>query len=117
LFTIVGRDTNTDGRDDPIVAGCTDALLPQPDFEREVAENNISFRIPLQMFGMGLIDSIPDKEILKRHDATAAQRGVVGIEGIPNRSGNDGTIARFGWKAQNKSLTVFAGERITSRMV
>jgi len=110
LFTIVGRDTNTDGRDDPIVAGCTNAVLPQTDFEREVAENNISFRIPLQMFGMGLIDSIQDKEILKRHDTTAAQREVVGIEGIPNRSGNDGTITRFGWKAQNKSLTVFAGE-------
>jgi CxxC motif-containing protein (DUF1111 family) len=27
-----------------------------------------------------------------------------------NRNGNDGTIARFGWKAQNKSLLVFAGE-------
>ncbi len=25
-------------------------------------------------------------------------------------SGNDGTITRFGWKAQNKSLMVFAGE-------
>ena len=25
-------------------------------------------------------------------------------------SGNDGTIARFGWKAQNKSLLVFSGE-------
>src|SRR5438876_3639756 len=30
--------------------------------------------------------------------------------GDPNRSGNDGTIARFGWKAQNKSLLIFAGE-------
>ncbi len=27
-----------------------------------------------------------------------------------NRSGNDGTITRFGWKAQNKSLLIFAGE-------
>jgi CxxC motif-containing protein (DUF1111 family) len=29
--------------------------------------------------------------------------------GSENRNGNDGTIARFGWKAQNKSLLVFAG--------
>ena len=27
-----------------------------------------------------------------------------------NRNGNDGTITRFGWKAQNKSLLLFAGE-------
>jgi uncharacterized membrane protein AbrB (regulator of aidB expression) len=29
-------------------------------------------------------------------------------QGEPNRNGNDGTIARFGWKAQNKSLLLFA---------
>jgi CxxC motif-containing protein (DUF1111 family) len=33
-----------------------------------------------------------------------------GISGHENRSGNDGTITRFGWKAQNKSLAIFAGE-------
>jgi hypothetical protein len=27
-----------------------------------------------------------------------------------NHSPNDGTISRFGWKAQNKSLLLFAGE-------
>jgi CxxC motif-containing protein (DUF1111 family) len=27
-----------------------------------------------------------------------------------NRSANDGTITRFGWKAQNKSLLMFSGE-------
>jgi CxxC motif-containing protein (DUF1111 family) len=27
-----------------------------------------------------------------------------------NRNPNDGTITRFGWKAQNKSLLLFAGE-------
>ncbi len=34
----------------------------------------------------------------------------MGISGTFNRSGNDGTITRFGWKAQNKSLLIFAGE-------
>src|SRR5439155_3535170 len=32
------------------------------------------------------------------------------ITGIANHNGNDGTIARFGWKAQNKSLLLFSGE-------
>jgi CxxC motif-containing protein (DUF1111 family) len=40
---------------------------------------------------------------------------MLGIHGRPgrgreNHSGNDGTITRFGWKAQNKSLLLFAGE-------
>jgi CxxC motif-containing protein (DUF1111 family) len=33
-----------------------------------------------------------------------------------NRNGNDGTIARFGWKAQNKSLLAFAGEAYNVEM-
>jgi CxxC motif-containing protein (DUF1111 family) len=32
------------------------------------------------------------------------------ISGVPNRNGNDGTITRFGWKAQNVSLLMFSGE-------
>ena len=40
------------------------------------------------------------------------QLGIVGRpgRGRENRSGNDSTITRFGWKAQNKSLLLFAGE-------
>jgi CxxC motif-containing protein (DUF1111 family) len=34
----------------------------------------------------------------------------LGIHGSFNPSGNDGTITRFGWKAQNKSLLMFSGE-------
>src|SRR6185436_13948802 len=36
--------------------------------------------------------------------------------GNPNRNGNDGTISRFGWKAQNKSLTLFSGEAYNVEM-
>ena len=35
---------------------------------------------------------------------------------MPNRSGNDGTITRFGWKAQNKSVVIFAGEAYNVEM-
>ena len=34
----------------------------------------------------------------------------------PNKNGNDGTIARFGWKAQNKSLLIFSGEAYNVEM-
>src|SRR5215475_4259290 len=113
LFTIIGRSdifpagqTNT----------CTAAVLPPTDFETEFANGNLRFRIPLQTFGLGILDGIQDMEILGRHAATASIRQELGILGVPNRSGNDGTITRFGWKAQNKSITIFAGEAYNVEM-
>src|SRR6202035_5277120 len=72
--------------------------------------------IPTPTFGLGLVEGIQDATILKNSAATAELRGRLGIGGIPNRSGNDGTITRFGWKAQNKSLTIFAGEAYNVEM-
>jgi hypothetical protein len=109
LFTIVGRS-------DIGAAGCTNAVLPPTDFETEYRNGNLSFRIPLQAFGLGLIEAIQDRTILSSAAATAALRAAAGIGGIPNRSGNDGTITRFGWKAQNKSLAIFAGEAYNVEM-
>jgi len=113
LFTIVGRSdifppgqTNT----------CTAAVLPPTDFETQFRQGNLRFRIPLQMFGLGILDGIQDREILARQAATASIRSQLGIRGIPNRSGNDGTITRFGWKAQNKSIAIFAGEAYNVEM-
>jgi CxxC motif-containing protein (DUF1111 family) len=109
LFTVVGRS-------DIGGPGCTDAVLPPIDFESEYRRGNARFRIPLQLFGLGIIDGIQDSEILDRHAATASIRAQLGIRGIPNRSGNNGTITRFGWKAQNKSLAIFAGEAYNVEM-
>jgi len=53
---------------------------------------------------------------MARHDATASARQDLGIVGVPNRSGNDGTITRFGWKAQNKSIMIFSGEAYNVEM-
>jgi CxxC motif-containing protein (DUF1111 family) len=98
---------------DPTISGCS---IVQPDFATQQNKGNLSFRIPLQLFGMGLIDSIQDQEILAHQAATASWRSALGIAGHPNRNGNDGTITRFGWKAQNKSITVFAGEAYNVEM-
>jgi CxxC motif-containing protein (DUF1111 family) len=101
------------GRSDIGGPGCS---IVQPDFAAEVARGNVRFRIPLQMFGLGIIDGIQDREILSRQAATASIRAQLGIQGMPNRSGNDGTITRFGWKAQNKSIAMFAGEAYNVEM-
>ena len=113
LFTIVGRsDAFPPGQG----AGCNATVLAQPDFETELRRGNLRFRIPLQLFGLGIIDGIQDREIMSRHAATAQLRAQLGIAGVPNRSGNDGTITRFGWKAQNKSLAIFSGEAYNVEM-
>lgn len=107
LWTVRGS-TN-----DPTIPDCA---LEQPDFASQFKAGNLAFRIPLPMLGLGLIESIQDHEILAQHDSTAELRAELGIGGRPNRSGNDGTITRFGWKAQNKSITIFAGEAYNVEM-
>jgi len=108
LFTIAGRS------DAP--AACTAAVFPQEDFVRARSEHNLALRIPTPLFGAGLIENIPDATILASHASTSAQREALRIRGSPNRSGNDNTISRFGWKAQNKSLLIFAGEAYNVEM-
>jgi len=95
------------------IAGRSDApncSMAQPNFEHMQRENNIIFRIPTPVFGAGLIENIADATIVANMAANAQLKGQLGIAGHPNYSGNDGSITRFGWKAQNKSLEVFAGE-------
>ena len=104
LYTIQGRD---DG------GSC---IMSQPNFAAAVASHNASFRIPTPVFGAGLIENISEQTILDNAAANAAAKMALGIVGFPNRSGNDGTITRFGWKAQNKSLFVFAGEAYNVEM-
>jgi CxxC motif-containing protein (DUF1111 family) len=102
LFTVSGRSD---------AGSCS---LQQPNFNTARDENNIIFRIPTPLFGAGLIGNIDDSTLLGNQ---AAQVGnAFGIGGSFNRNGNDGTISRFGWKAQNKSLMIFAGEAYNVEM-
>jgi CxxC motif-containing protein (DUF1111 family) len=125
LFTISG------------MKGAGGCMLQQPDFAAELARKNVIFRIPTPLFGAGLIEEIPDQAIVdnlnnpvdqpeKRRMHVVGRVNVVvsgntrteqvRSQGEPNRNGNDGTIARFGWKAQNKSLLLFAGEAYNVEM-
>lgn len=101
------------------IAGRTDApgcLLPQPDFTAEMAKSNVVFRIPTPTFGAGLVEAVTDATLLANLRSTADRRQAVGIGGRFNTSANDGTISRFGWKAQNKSLLIFSGESYNVEM-
>jgi CxxC motif-containing protein (DUF1111 family) len=98
LFVITGR------ADAP---GCN---IRQPDFAGALARNNVIFRIPTPTFGLGLVESVTDAGLEAALAANAQQKRALGISGRFNHNGNDGTITRFGWKAQNKSLLLFSGE-------
>jgi CxxC motif-containing protein (DUF1111 family) len=102
IFTVTGRsDAGT----------CS---LPQPSFAQAQSANNIIFRIPTPVFGAGLIENLDDSTLLENLANNLANG--FGISGTFNRNGNDGTITRFGWKAQNKSLHIFAGEAYNVEM-
>jgi CxxC motif-containing protein (DUF1111 family) len=119
LFVVTGRGD---------AAGCN---IAQPNFlpagqplSGQGGNPNIIFRIPTPVFGAGLIESIPDSAILANMKTDSNFKKPMGISGHPNahlsgnanHSANDGTITRFGWKAQNKSLLLFAGEAYNVEM-
>jgi CxxC motif-containing protein (DUF1111 family) len=100
-----------------VITGRTDAPaacnIAQPDFSNA---NNLSLRIPTPLFGLGLIEAITDTALKNNLAANAARKQALGIQGSFNTSANDGTITRFGWKAQNKSLMMFSGEAFNVEM-
>jgi CxxC motif-containing protein (DUF1111 family) len=102
LFTVTGR------------ADAGTCSLQQPSFNAAAAANNLIFRIPTPVFGAGLIENLDDSTLLNNQAANLNNN--VGVAGTFNRNGNDGTITRFGWKAQNKSLHIFSGEAYNVEM-
>jgi CxxC motif-containing protein (DUF1111 family) len=125
LFTIAGME------------GVENCKLEQPNFGEELRHDNVIFRIPTPVFGAGLIEQIPDTAIIENINKDGDQKKLLGIsrkvnvvlsggtitaqntkieQPKPNKNGNDGTIARFGWKAQNKSLLIFSGEAYNVEM-
>jgi CxxC motif-containing protein (DUF1111 family) len=109
LFTVTGRP------DGATQAGCS---LQQPSFNAANAANNIIFRIPTPTFGMGLIENLDDSTLLnnRENNLSNSSNNGFGVSGSFNHNGNDGTISRFGWKAQNKSGHIFAGEAYNVEM-
>jgi CxxC motif-containing protein (DUF1111 family) len=129
-----GGASDGEVRDLFVITGRTDAPgcnITQPDFlpagtplTGQGGNPNIIFRIPTPLFGAGLIEAIPDSAILANMRANVSEKSAMGISGHANahlsgnvnRSANDGTITRFGWKAQNKSLLMFASEAYNVEM-
>jgi CxxC motif-containing protein (DUF1111 family) len=98
LFTICGR------RD----AGTCE--MRQPNFEKEFSSGRLRFRVPPPLFGDGLIEAIPDVAIIDNRDLKSDEKRRLGIHGRLNCLPSSNLVGRFGWKAQTRSLDIFAAE-------
>lgn len=106
LFVISGY-VSADGANN--ASGCN---IPQTDFAAELARDNVSLRAVTPVFGLGLVEQIPETTILSNLAADASRKAALGISGRVNRGPNDDRIGRFGWKAQNVSLQLFSAEAL-----
>ena len=108
LFVVSQRNDGTGN-----ASGCN---ITQDNFAQAVQQNNVIFRIPTPVFGAGLMESIPDSELIRNLTEGQGTRSALGITGRLNHNGNDGRVTRFGWKAQNMSLEIFSGEAYNVEM-
>jgi CxxC motif-containing protein (DUF1111 family) len=80
--------------------------------------NLIVRRIPIPVFGAGLVEAIADETILALADPD--DRNGDGISGraavIEDRGTGDRRIGRFGWKAQHATLIAFSADAYRNEM-
>jgi hypothetical protein len=94
----------------------TGCKIQQPDFAGELAKHNVIFRIPTPVCGNGLLEAISEITLRQNLASDPGKKAYFGITGRPNTNGNDGSVTRFWWKAQHKSLEIFAGETYNVEM-
>ncbi len=75
-------------------------------------------RIPIPVFGAGLVEAIPDEAILALADPD--DRNGDGISGraavVTDRGTGDRRVGRFGWKSQHATLLAFSGDAYRNEM-
>jgi CxxC motif-containing protein (DUF1111 family) len=104
LFTITGRSD---------AAGCN---IAQPDFTTAASQGNLVLRQVIPTYGDGLIEVIRNIDITNNMNSNLTEKATLGITGHPNYSGNDGSIQRFGWKAQVRSTLLMAANQMNVEM-
>ncbi|HUK21838.1 MAG TPA: di-heme oxidoredictase family protein [Gemmatimonadales bacterium] len=80
--------------------------------------NVVALRITTPLFGLGLVDAVPDDELLQL--ARREARSAPSTQGTPSMTTEIKTgatrVGRFGWKAQNPTLHQFAGDAYLNEM-
>jgi CxxC motif-containing protein (DUF1111 family) len=80
--------------------------------------NVIARRMPIPVFGAGLVEAIPDETLIALEDPFDRDRD--GISGraamVTDVATGQRRVGRFGWKAQIATLLTFAGDAYTNEM-
>jgi CxxC motif-containing protein (DUF1111 family) len=78
----------------------------------------IARRIPIPLFGAGLVEAIPDETILAAADPDDRDRdGISGRASVIRDVGTgDRRVGRFGWKAQHATLLAFGADAYRNEM-
>jgi CxxC motif-containing protein (DUF1111 family) len=80
--------------------------------------NVIARRIPIPLFGAGLVEAIPDETLLALEDPLDRNRD--GVRGRASRVTDVATgnrrVGRFGWKAQHATLLAFGADAYRNEM-
>ncbi|MBN8419277.1 MAG: c-type cytochrome [Verrucomicrobia bacterium] len=78
--------------------------------------NVVAHRNSTPLFGLGLMEAIPDQEILRNVRRTPLD-GVLGkVSRVADAATGKTLIGRFGWKAQQATLLSFAGDAYLNEM-
>jgi CxxC motif-containing protein (DUF1111 family) len=90
--------------------GCQPMLPPDA--------NVIARRVPIPVFGAGLVEAIPDEALLAHADPDDRDRdGISGRAAMVNdRSTGQRRVGRFGWKAQHATLRAFSADAYRGEM-
>ncbi len=80
--------------------------------------NVIARRVPIPLFGAGLVEAIPDDTLLELADPLDLDRdGVSGRAGIvEDVASGELRVGRFGWKAQHATLLAFGADAYRNEM-
>jgi len=80
--------------------------------------NVIARRVPIPVFGAGLVEAIPDETLLALDDA--ADRDRDGVSGraavVTDIATGQRRVGRFGWKSQHATLLAFASDAYRNEM-
>ncbi|HVH27776.1 MAG TPA: di-heme oxidoredictase family protein [Vicinamibacterales bacterium] len=80
--------------------------------------NVIARRVPVPLFGAGLIEAIEDSTLLDLEDPSDRDRDDISGRAavIVDRATGDRRVGRFGWKAQHATLLVFGADAYRNEM-
>lgn len=120
-ITVTRFGRNNNGVFDALVA-LGGSLLQDRSIDRQIIEripaqaNVVARRQTTPLFGLGLIEAIPDATILRGVRATPVN-GVRGKASMVNDVATGRTmVGRFGWKGQHATLLSFAGDAYLNEM-